>query len=435
MAVELMQHQYDFVTDTETRYLGLIGGYGSGKTKAFCYKAIHMASLNVGYTGALLEPIGNMITDVLIPELEQCLQEAGVAYKFKASPLPVFTLYFKRGKTTLLLRSGENYRRLAGLNLAFFGVDECDTISTPLAWKMWRMLQSRLRRGKVYQGFTTSTPEGFGFLYEFFVKSGKDQDRGFIKARTEDNPFLPEDFIESLRENYPEELIKAYLEGEFVNLTSGRIYYKFDRALNNSDLTLDQLLTQWQQCPLDMFGNRQNKPELHIGMDFNINKMSAIVHVIDTTNGPTAIDEIVGARDTEQIIDLIKERYDGWKINVYPDSSGANRDTANASITDISLLKSAGFSVYAGNKNPFVKDRINSMNVLFCNSEGIRRYHVNTKTCPTYTMALEQQVYDKFGQPDKAHDQDHPNDASGYFVHWKFPVKRYTSGSIKMVGM
>lgn len=433
MAVKLLKHQFEFVDDTYTRYLGLIAGFGAGKTKSFCMKAIHLASLNIGHTGALLEPIGNMINDVLVPMFEECLQEVGVQYTFKASPLPVFKLRFKRGTTTILMRSGENYRRLAGLNLAFFGVDEIDTINKNTAWPMWRMLQSRLRQGNVYQGFCTTTPEGFNWAYEFFVVDGHKDDRKVIRAKTQDNIFLPPDFIQSLLDNYPAELIKAYLDGEFVNLTSGTVYYKFDRQLNHSDYTVDDLLNE-NEPKRDIYGQKLPLPPLHIGMDFNINKMAAVIHIIDDL-GPIAVDEVIGARDTEDIINLIKERYPQFKINVYPDSSGKSRDTSNAAQTDITLLQRAGFGVYYNSTNPAVKDRINSMNMALCDNNGIRRYRINTKKCKQYTEALEQQVYDKFGQPDKAHDKDHPNDAGGYFITYKFPVRRHQSGSIKMMGI
>jgi hypothetical protein len=37
--------------------------------------------------------------------------------------------------------------------------------------------------------------------------------------------------------------------------------------------------------------------------------------------------------------------------------------------------------------NPPVKDRINSMNAMFCNGNGERRYKVNVARCPVYTEA------------------------------------------------
>lgn len=434
MAIKLLQHQWDFVNDSSTRYLGMVCGFGAGKTKGFCYKTIHLASLNVGYTGAILEPINTMLHDVLIPEFEDCLLECGIPYKYRASPLPEFRLDFAHGSTTILVRSGENYRRLAGLNLAFFGVDECDTIKKETAAAMWRMLQSRLRRGAVYQGYATSTPEGFGFMYDFFKKNGDQPDRRLITGKTYDNFYLPPEFIASLEANYPPELIRAYLNGEFVNLTAGQIYHKFDRRLNHSGLTIEDIIAS-NSGRVDIYGRHLPLPTLHVGMDFNINKMAAIIHIIDDI-GPVAVDEVINARDTEEMVNILKERYSQFSIAVYPDSSGKNRSHADASApTDHAILRNAGFSVHVGSTNPPVKDRINSMNMMFQAADGTRPYRVNTNRCKRYTETLEQQTYNDNGVPDKSNDTDHPNDAGGYFINTKFPFKRYQAGGLKMLGV
>ncbi|SQC43005.1 Uncharacterised protein [Klebsiella pneumoniae] len=61
------------------------------------------------------------------------------------------------------------------------------------------------------------------------------------------------------------------------------------------------------------------------------------------------------------------------------------------------------------NANPPVKDRINSMNAMFCNGNGDRRYKVNVAPLPGPTVdCLEQQVWIKTGEPDKKSDNDHP---------------------------
>ena len=281
-----------------------------------------------------------------------------------------------------------------------------NTINKPIATSLWRLLQSRLRSGNVYQGFSTSTPEGFKFLYEYFVKEAEGKlDRRIIKAKTRDNPFLPPEYIESLLENYPPELILAYLEGEFVNLTSGRVYHNFDRALNHTDFTVDQF----------------QKHILHIGQDFNIGKCTSVVHII-VDGAPYAVDEITSQKNTEAVIASIKRKYPNRAIMMYPDSSG-NSEKTNASQTDIQLFKAANFEVFHPKKNPYVRDRVGSMNAMFLNGMGQRRYKVNTKKCPIYTQSLEQQAYDKNGDPDKQHDNDHPNDAGGYFIHYRFPMK------------
>lgn len=403
--IELLKHQIDFVTDTSTRYLGLVTGYGGGKSFSLCVKAIHLASLNVGFRAAILEPTNVMVRDVLIPVMDGVLQDTGIRYTFRASPYPEYTLHFPHGSTTLLLRSAENYRRLAGLNLAFYGVDEADTIDKDTAIKMWRMLQSRLRTGNVRQGFTTSTPEGFGFLHEFFVEQAEGKtDRRLIQASSRDNPFLPEDFLVSLMETYPENLINAYIDGQFVNLASGNVYYAFSRHENRTTKTIDDY----------------PKHILHIGCDFNVNNTSGVVSVVDNNN-VFVLDEIVGAYNTEGLIEEIISRYPNRQIMIYPDSSGKSERT-NASMTDIVMLKRAGFEVYFHTKNPLIKNRVGSVNAMIKNGVGDRRVFVNIDKCKNLVKSFEQQGYDRSGQPEKDTGLDHIVDAFGYFIWYRFPI-------------
>lgn len=92
----------------------------------------------------------------------------------------------------------------------------------------------------------------------------------------------------------------------------------------------------------------------------------------------------------------------------------------------IAQLKQAGFNVVVNSSNPPVKDRVNSMNAMFCNANGERRYKVNVKRCPVYAESLEQQVWDDKGEPDKKSGNDHPNDAGGYFIVKQFPIVKPT---------
>ena len=91
------------------------------------------------------------------------------------------------------------------------------------------MALARLRSGNVQQFYAATTPEGFGWAFDTFEKNAGD-DTALIRAKTTDNPYLPEGFIDSLLQNYPEQLIQSYLNGVFVNLNTGQVYDRFDRA-------------------------------------------------------------------------------------------------------------------------------------------------------------------------------------------------------------
>lgn len=406
-SIELLPHQLAYVSDISTRHIGLCAGFGAGKTYAFCVKAVFLASLNIGYAGVLLEPTNSLVKIILQPKFEDVLRDMRVPFTLKQMPVPIYTLHFQHGDAVIMMMSAENYTRHIGYEVAHIGIDEIDTIKKDIAEVMFQKLQGRMRVGKTKQIYIASTPEGFSWMYDFFVKNAK-TNRRLIKARTVDNPMLDPDYIENLMADYPPQLIAAYLEGEFINLTSGTIYDSFDRRANHTDLVFAQL---------------PPATPLHIGMDFNVNKCSAIVHVVDKDR-VYAIDEILGGKNTTQMIEIIKRCYPKNPIFIYPDSSGKSQKT-NASSTDIVLLQQAfgNQRVKYHSTNPFVRDRIGAMNAMFCNAKGDRRYLVNTNKCVGYTEALEQQVYTKAGEPDKKHDQDHPNDSAGYVIHYMFPIK------------
>lgn len=446
--LQLFPHQYEFVTDLDHRYIALRAGLGAGKSFAFCAKALHLAAVNCAtigdHVGIICEPTYPLINDVLIPSMEEVLEFAGIDdYTLtRTGGTPEFKVQFATGLATIKMRSAENYRRLVGINAAWAGIDEMDTMDTKLQEEMWVRVNARVRKkGAIKQTFVTSTPEGHKFMNEVFVEKPL-RDPQFatqvrvIQASSMDNPEIDEDVHKANMANMTEEQVQAWIYGNVVNMTTGTIYRKFNRTDNGTSKTLEEVMAHCQNTK-DIRGNSLPLPELHIGMDFNVDKMAAVVHIIEGDMA-FAVDEMVGLQDTEQMIRVIKERYPEFKrISIYPDSSGKNRSHANATAdSDIKLLQKAGFNVYFDNVNPPVKDRINAMNVMFCNSEGVRRYFVNVRKCPQYTQSLERQVYDpNSGEPKKDGKFDHANDAAGYFIHRKFPIKHIRQGGMRLVGM
>ena len=136
-------------------------------------------------------------------------------------------------------------------------------------------------------------------------------------------------------------------------------------------------------------------------------------------------------RDTPDVISTIKQKYANHSITIYPDASGNSNKTVNATESDILLLKKAGFSVKVPNKNPFVKERVMSVNALIYNGIGERSLLINTKSAPVITECLEQQIYDNNGEPDKKAGKDHAPDALGYFLHFNWPIVKPQSPSVK----
>ena len=95
--------------DNQNEIVGLSAGYGAGKTRALCSVAVKLAAMNIGFIGAILEPVAPLIRDIWITDFDQFLEYYEIPYSFRASPLPEYTLHFKEGDSKLLCRSFENY--------------------------------------------------------------------------------------------------------------------------------------------------------------------------------------------------------------------------------------------------------------------------------------------------------------------------------------
>ena len=222
-------------------------------------------------------------------------------------------------------------------------------------------------------------------------------DRKLIKMKTVDNPHLPPDFIERLKANYDPSLLKAYLDGEFVNLNTGQVYDRFDR----------------DKHVIKSF-DAGSEP-LHVGVDFNIGNMSAVI-AVRTPDKLIVIDEISGGHDTDAIGQEINRRYPHRQLYAYPDASGGNRST-NATRTDIEILQSYGFSNQSERSNPPVRDRVAAVQAALENGKGQVRVQV-TENCKRTIECLELQSYTEKGEPDKDAGYDHMNDAIGYMI-WR----------------
>jgi hypothetical protein len=401
--------QTEFANST-AQFPAFVGGFGSGKTNSGIMRALRLKFAYPAQNVAYYLPTYDLVRMIGYPRFQAVLDSAAIKYRLNKAE---HTLAIA-GKGTVIFRTLDNPDRIVGYEVADSIVDELDTLKTDDARRAWQQIIARNRQKKPDRSVNTvgvaTTPEGFKFVYTQWQKEKKAGD-GYeiIRASTYSNERnLPASYIDSLRRTYPAQLIAAYLEGQFVNLTAGSVYPDFDREKNHTPETMSP------------------DEELHIGLDFNVYNCTAVIGVI-RLGVPRIVAELVKMRDTPHVVQTIKEKYPGRKINVYPDASGQSNRTVNATESDIKILKDAGFNVRVPNKNPFVKERVLAVNTIICNALAERRLLVNTLTCPVLTECLEQQIYDDNGEPDKSSNNDHAPDALGYFVHFKWPIIKPTA--------
>lgn len=401
------------------KYRAYVAGFGAGKTfagaAAHCQHSWEWPGINAGY----FAPTYSLIRDIFYPTVEEVAGDWGLRAVIRESKHEVQLFSGRKYRNTIICRSLDKPADIVGFKIGHAQVDELDLLKPDKAAAAWRKILGRMRykRDGLRNGIdVTTTPEGFRFVWQQFVRDVRAKPElaklyGMVQASTYDNEAnLPDDYIDSLRASYPRQLIRAYLRGLFVNLASGSVYADFDRNLNGCT-TLPR-----------------EGETLHVGMDFNVLKMAAVVFV-DRDNDPHAVGEFANVRDTPTMARLLRERYVLDKkaphtLMIYPDASGQNTSSKNASESDLSILRQAGFTVKVNSHNPRVKDRINAVSALILNDKGQRRLKVNAQACPHFTEALEQQAYDEHGDPDKSTGHDHHNDAGGYRLVYTWPVKK-----------
>ena len=402
--MSLTPTQKAFATSREP-FPCFVGGFGSGKTAAAIARAMalkaHFRTSDIAY----YLPSFPLVEDIAMRRFPELCEHKGWAFKMRGGTSPHIEF---PGAGRIMFRSMSTPASIVGYEVAHSICDELDTMPTELARQAWNKIIARNRQ-KCSMPNTVAvatTPEGFGFVYERWVKKRAPGYVLFHAKKTDNEANLPAGYVDNLRNTYPTNQLSAYLDGEFVNLKAGSVYGEFDRALNG--------------CATAAI---ENEP-LHIGLDFNVGKMAAVVWVLRDTH-PHAVSELTDVFDTPAMCALIKKRFKekGHAIYIYPDASGNARKSNNASESDLALLRQAGFTVLANPTNPAVKDRVLAANRLIEN-QGARRLKVNTDACPGLTEALEQQAYDKHGDPDKTGGLDHVIDAATYFLAYKFPIQK-----------
>jgi hypothetical protein len=397
-----------------SKFSAFVGGLGSGKTEALLNQALIDASHSPDAMISLYQPTFDLLRKTIAPRLIEKLDYYKIRHRWNKQENIIYTKHKQFG--SFVLQSLEKPERIVSFQSYRSHIDEFDTLKLEHAQLAWRKILGRNRQkpAGIKNPFNRvsiyTSPEGFRFVYKRFV-ANKQKNYEMVQAPSYSNPFLPAGYIESLMGDYPPQLVRAYVEGEFVNLTSGTIYNCYDREAHNTSETI------------------RPRETLFIGNDFNITKMAASIYV--RREGGMhwhCVNELVNLYDTPELARVIKERWkdNGHHIVIYPDASGSKRNPVSGNQSDISILRQNGFEVRVNPSNPSVRDRINATNAAF--TKGV--LFINADKCPTVANCLEQQVYDSNGEPLKD-GVDHQNDATTYPIVHEMPIKRHSHINVR----
>lgn len=389
--IQLLPHQWKSV-HSKAQHVLLLGGIGSGKSFALVCFMMKMYKEYPKSLGLITANTYGQLKKATLAAVFKNLTEWGISFQYNQ----MSSLLTIEGTKRFLCLSAENYDAHRGIEVGEWLADEAAYYSK----EAYDVFAGRLRdkRGSL-QSLFVSSPNGFNWLYDLFIKEGSNNPMyETISATTENNPHLPRGYIEHLKSTYSESQIEQELMGKFVNISSGKTYYAFDREKNVCDNV------------------SLARGTVFIGMDFNVGFMCSVV--LQFLNDKLYIYDEVTLRDSDtyQMANELRKRGYGG-ATVIPDSTAANRKTSGQS--DFEILRQAGFTIKS-TRNPFVMDRVNCVNKLLRDEEII----ISSK-CKVLIADLEQVVWkgNKLDQSGQSKDLTHISDALGYAANMLKPLR------------
>lgn len=410
------------LTDTASRYLGFVGGWGAGKTHGGALKAIQLAIANAPHPVLLVAPTFRHLEDALLVEIKKILRAWGVWDRARYHRHD-HKLFFRIGgqDCELWLRHARDPDSLAGPSVAAALIDEAGLINDEIFNQVDARI--RIREAPVRQLVATGTGDRgrSGWFFDIFEGSPL-EGATLIRAPTWENVCLPDDYVTQRLGHLDQILYERYAAGQFVDL-EGRVYSQYRAEKHN------RICDNPQQGQLAFF--------VDFGAYVMVWGLARIlkgqVHVID---------ELVRENvDTLEMTRLAKDwlaeklkQWDGsaWNVDdaaaeavIYCDPAGGDRMSSKTSLSDVAICRQAGFQVFHRQRHPAIRDRVNAVQAKLA-SGGLL---IDVSRAPYVGRCVADQKYGTDGMPEKGRPRertrglDHGSDALGYLIEYEWPCE------------
>jgi hypothetical protein len=392
------------------------GSIGSGKSIIASHLIIRHLIENKGarclVARRALKDLKRTLWDVLIRHIDDIPQAIDVCSK------STLTIKFKNGSELI----GDSYdkgdlEKFRSLELSMVAIEEASE-STQDVYDAMKMRVGRCTGVNQNIMMTLTNPaEPDFYLYEKLILSNSPRVK-VIYSLTEQNKFLPDWYIENLKQDLSPLMADRMLRGKWISIADEKPYYAFsEKNVRNEDYRINEML------PLDLmfdFNIGNGKPMssavgqffggyYHISHDF-------CIHGFRTTN---MIEEIINSGILEHRVPMIR---------VFGDASGDYRDTRGPlSDFDIILKRLNDFTRKDGTKpiikscikksNPEIRVRQNIVNSKLCNDLNENRLFIykNAKMVEK-GFRLTKLVKGSSYQEDDKDEWQHVITAVGYYI-------------------
>ena len=396
MKITLTKPQHK-VSKSNKRFRVLVSGRRFGKTY-LCITEMMKYATQVRKNIWYVAPTFKMAREIVWSKLKQMLASFNWIESINETNL---SIRIKRTGSIISLKGCENYDALRGVGIDFLILDEFADIDG----KAWTEVLRASIADTMGDVLMCGSPKGFGnWSYRMYEKGKRDNEWDSFQFTTLQGGMVSSNEIEQAKQDIDIRTFRQEFEGSFENY-AGAVYYNFHAVDNVKSKNID-----W------------SKP-LHIGLDFNVDPMSACVAQLEKDTIHFVDEIVIYSSNTDEMVEEIRNRYGTkQKIFVYPDPACRQRKTSAGGKTDLTILQNAGFNVKCKLKHSPIRDRINAVNSRLKSADG-KRYIFISPSCKIMIKGLQRQIYkENTNIPDKEEGYDHMNDSIGYLIEIVKPL-------------
>lgn len=386
----LLRHQEASINSIrmhpEIPFVFLIGGFGCGKSFTdvqlclFLYHAYKNSKepITIGILGVTIK----LLKQTVIADLERAFDAGNISYRDNSQAGTITV-----GQVTFVYLAMQNPDDIYAFNFHCAICDEIDEVPSERVQKIVTAIQERCRvvmpAGRDMPSrdpfiFFSTTAQGLGGTYQL-IEYFKEKNLPYIKirGRTQDNTNLAQSQLKLLRGLYTEDEARAYLDGEFVNLSTGRVYPEYDARIH--------VYMPFKVKPTDT---------IYVGQDFNAGYNAAVEMV--ERNGKIYVVNIHHWDYVGDAARRLRELYPSNKIIMIPDANG--KEIMSGFVEE---FEQYNVEIHWNNINPSILERITGINKAFRFGnlfifQGLKKLE----------MGLETRDFDDTGKPRKGKGPD-----------------------------
>jgi len=399
MEVKLSKPQSEIFL-SNSRFKVAACGRRMGKTYISAYIMIQEACIpdsRIWYVTTSYRAAKSIIWDML----KTILFPTGYIDKVNEADL---TLKLVNG-SMITLRGGDNPDALRGVSLDLAVIDECSYVSQRVWTEALRPTLSDTGGGALF----ISSPSGRDWFYDLWKKGqkGPDHEEGWESWQftTLQGGNVPKEEIEAAKRDLDAKTFDQEYNATFVQF-SGLVYYGFDKEDSIRDYSYQKGRT------------------VYIGIDFNVDPMSAVVAQKDNENLYVFDEIVIYSSNTDEMADEIRSRYPIDSCILYPDPASQQRKTSAGGKTDFTILQNYGFRVRSRTHHPYIRDRINAVNSRLQAGDGGRHLFFSPKCRKTIESVEKISYKEGTSIVDKTKGLDHLCFAGGQLVETERGIQK-----------